>query len=83
MAELFFESPVTIGVTGLIFVLIALITWINGGFKWALYTAIGLALLTILLVLLSIQVKTDREQIGTTLNQVAAAELFAAGDMRP
>lgn len=73
MAELLFESPFTIGITGLAFVLIALITWINGGFKWALYVAIGLAVLTAILVVINITVKTDRELITAELHDVAEA----------
>ena len=73
MAELFYESPVTICVIGFAIVLVALITWINGGFKSALYAAVALALLTIVLLILSVRVKTDREQISEILNQVAEA----------
>lgn len=73
MAALFFESPVTIAVTGFALVVMALITWINGGYKSALYTAVGLALLTMLLLMISLQVKTDREQISAVLTEVADA----------
>lgn len=73
MSQLFLESPVTIGVVGLIFTLMALITWMKGGYKGALVVALIAVILTILLIALSINVKTDREQIQQTLTDVAAA----------
>lgn len=73
MTELFFESPVTLGVLGAVLAIMALVVWIKGGFSAALYTALGLILLTIALVLLSIRVQTDREAITTVLDDVAAA----------
>jgi ketosteroid isomerase-like protein len=73
MSELLFESPITLGVTGLAFTLIALVTWIKGGFRAALYAAIALAVLTVVLLVVNLRVKTDREQIEQLLHDVAAA----------
>jgi hypothetical protein len=73
MAELLFGSPVTLGVAGAALVLIALILWINGGFRSALITAVSLAILTVILLIISLRVHTDREQIVDVLDQVAAA----------
>ena len=70
MSELLFENPFVVGVTGTAFVLIALVTWVQGGFRAALYSAIGFALLTLILLLVNINVQTDRETIQTLLHQV-------------
>ncbi len=73
MSELLFESPVMLGVTGAVLTLVAVITWIKGGFKAALYIAAALMLLTILLVWMNLQVRTDREQVQGVMSDVAAA----------
>lgn len=73
MTELFFESPVTLGVVGGLFVIMALVVWIKAGYSAALYTAIALLLLTIVLVVVSIRIRTDRELIKWVLDDVAAA----------
>lgn len=73
MTELFFESPITLGLTGSLFTIMALVVWIKGGFGAALYSAIGLALGTIALVLLSLWTQTEREAIEMVLNDVASA----------
>lgn len=73
MTELFFESPVTLGVLGAVLAIMALVVWIKGGYLAALYTALGLILLTVALVLLSIRVETDREAITSVLDDVADA----------
>ena len=73
MVELFLESPVSVGVIGGVLVLIAMFAWINSGSKPALYVAIILLLLTAVSVIISINVKTDREQIQNVLTSVAEA----------
>jgi hypothetical protein len=73
MTELFFESPVTLAVTGIVFVVMALIVWIKAGYSAALYTAIGLVIATIALVLLSLQIQTDREAVQSVLDNIASA----------
>ncbi|MCC6511237.1 MAG: hypothetical protein IT423_19200 [Pirellulaceae bacterium] len=73
MSELLFESPVLVGVTGIALTLIALITWIKGGFSAALYSAVVLLLITMLLIGMSQWIQTDREQLDDTLQKVAAA----------
>lgn len=73
MSEFLFENPVTLGVTGAALTLIAVIAWIKGGINAALYAALGLLLLTILLVSINLQVQTDREQVHGVIGAVAAA----------
>jgi hypothetical protein len=72
MSELLFENPLIICLSGGAFVVVALITWIQGGFRQALYVAIGLALLTIVLFEVNINVETDRESIERVLHDVAS-----------
>jgi hypothetical protein len=71
MAELFLESPVSVGFFGVVLVLIAFFVWMNTGSKPALYGAVVLALLTILSVIFSINIRTDREQVEVVLTEVA------------
>lgn len=73
MSELLFENPLLIGLVGVACTLVALVMWIKGGFRPALYTAIGLVIITLLLLLLNISTRTDREQIDQVLHEVATA----------
>lgn len=73
MSQFLFENPVTIGVTGAALTLIAAITWVKGGYAAALYSTLALFLLTILLLLMNLQIKTDRERVEGVMNDVAKA----------
>lgn len=73
MSQFLFESPVTIGVTGAAITLIAAITWVKGGFPAALYSALALFVLTILLLILNLQIQTDRERVEGVMHEVARA----------
>ena len=73
MSEFLFENPVTIAVTGAALTVVAAITWIKGGYAAALYSALALFLLTILLVILNLQIQTDREKVEVVMSQVASA----------
>lgn len=73
MSELLFENPVMIGVAGAMLTLIAAVTWIKGGYSAALYAALALFLLTILLVIMNIQIQSDREKVEGVIGSVAKA----------
>jgi heme exporter protein D len=73
MQELLFESPVMITLCGLFTAGLAAFSWTQIGHKALLWSAVGLALATALLTLVSVQVVTDREQLTQTLNDVANA----------
>ena len=72
MSELLFENPLLIGLTGAAAVAIALATWWYGSYRSALYTAIGLALLSLVLFEVNVFVKTDRESVIEQIHAVAA-----------
>jgi hypothetical protein len=71
MTELLLESPITVGVAGGLATAVALFVWIQGGFRAALISAGVLAVLTVILVLVSLQVETDREKLRRTIHEVA------------
>ncbi|MFO1064598.1 MAG: hypothetical protein U0892_12105 [Pirellulales bacterium] len=71
MTELLFESPVTVGVAGGFFTVVALVLWVQAGYRAALFTGVGMAVLTVIGLLLSTFVMTDREQIEQTLYAIA------------
>lgn len=77
MTQLLFESPILVGSIGLLLALVAIIVWTQvedaKAQKASLYSAIGLVLLTTLLVMLSIQVETDSERIRGTLHSAASS----------
>ncbi len=73
MQELLFENPITLGSVGLGFTGIAAFVWMQTGHKVAFYSVIALASVTLLLVLVNLQVTTDRERIRRILDDVAAA----------
>jgi hypothetical protein len=73
MVELFFESPLTIGLVGSVATGIALVLWLQAGTRGALPIAVGLALLTLGLCALSVWVETDREKIQQVLGKAAQA----------
>lgn len=73
MKELLLESPVIVGIGGLVLAVLAGLLWTQTGRKAALATAVVIALATIGLVAVSMQIQTDRETITETLDDVAAA----------
>ena len=73
MIDILLEQPITLGVCGGIFVLAAGFFWLQTGFRWLLLTTIGLVALTVILVLVSINVITDRERLNSLLYEVAEA----------
>ena len=73
MKELLLESPVIVGIGGLVLAVLAGLLWTQTGRKAALATAVVIALATIGLVAVGMQIQTDRETITETLHDVAAA----------
>jgi hypothetical protein len=73
MLDILLEHPVTVGLTGATACAVAVFAWLQSAQKAALYTFIGLAALTIILVFISLQVVTDRERIESILYEVATA----------
>lgn len=72
MASFFLESPIWLGMTGGVIVAIAAYVWSQTGAKSALFAAAGLLVLTILLVMINIQVDTERESVTKLLHEIAA-----------
>ena len=72
MSELLFESPYTIGVVGIAVAGVAAFVWLQTAQKAAAWVAISAAAITLILVMLSIQVKTDREKIASLIAEVCA-----------
>lgn len=68
-----FENPVWIIVGGGFLVAGGAYFWIQSGKKYALYITAAIAVITVLLLLINIQVETPREKIKSTLNELAAA----------
>ena len=71
MNSFLFESPLWIGLCGGFVALIAGYFWSQTGNKPAMYTAVGVAVVTIIMVVVNIQVQTPREQIANLLDQIA------------
>jgi hypothetical protein len=67
----FFESPIYLGICGLLVVVIAVVAWINTAHKYALWTAVAAFIVTVLLLLVEHNVVTYREEIIARLNEVA------------
>lgn len=67
------ENPVMVGVCGLVLVVAAALFWTQTGTRVALYVAGGAAAVTLILVMVGIQVETDRERIQRTIDEVATA----------
>jgi|JI9StandDraft_2_1071091.scaffolds.fasta_scaffold12898_3 hypothetical protein len=67
----FFESPVYLGICGLLVVIIAGVAWANTANKYALWTAGGAIIVTAILLLVEHNVVTYREEIVNRLNEVA------------
>jgi hypothetical protein len=73
MLDVLLESPILVAICGLIIAAIVLFVWMQTGHRAALLGAVSTVGLTAVLVLISLQVETDREQIITTINDVADA----------
>jgi hypothetical protein len=73
VVQLILESPLVIGIGGLCAAGLAGFLWTQSGHKAAGWIAIALLLLTLGLIVLSVQVETDQEKITQMLHKVAAA----------
>lgn len=73
MVQFLLESPLSIGVVGLSCAVLAGFVWTQTGHKSAAVTAFTMALLTLGLVVLSVEVETDQERITRMLSDVASA----------
>ena len=73
MQELLFEQPLIIGVGGCALVGMAVFFWLQSAHKAALFSAIGMGVVTLILVFVGIQIQTDRERIRVILDEVAGA----------
>lgn len=73
MKELLLGSPMIIGIAGLAIAALAGFYWSQTGYKAALATAVGIAIVTLLLIIMGLQLETDREKVEKTLHSVAAA----------
>lgn len=77
MREFLFESPVLLGVVGLTLAGIAAFIWTQAreaaARKAAFYSMLCLIVMTIVMTLVNIQVKTDQEQIRSMLHMIGAA----------
>ncbi len=73
MDEFLLEMPWTLGICGALSVLLTAVVWTQTGARAVAWSALGLAALTTILVIISLQIKTDREQIRQTIDEVAAA----------
>ncbi len=71
MNSFLFESPLWIGLGGSFVSLIAGFFWSQTGNKPSAYASLGLAIATIALVVVNIQVETPREQIASLLDEIA------------
>ena len=77
MSELLFESPITVVVVGLMVTALAAIVWTQAetqlAQKTAAYCAAGSLAVTASLLVISMQVETDKEKIRRTMYSVASA----------
>lgn len=73
MQSFLFENPWLIGFACLATTGLVAVIWIQTGHKAALLSTLGALALSVVLVLTNIQVETDREQVASVLNDVAAA----------
>lgn len=71
MSELFLENPLVLGLAGGVATAIALAIWIQGSQRPAMYSAVVLAVLTLILVEINVYVQTDRERVQVLIHQVA------------
>jgi hypothetical protein len=73
MLELLYEHPLIIGLAGGAATALAIFIWVQAGRKEGLIAGVVCLVLTVGLVLLSINIVTDRERITQLLDEVAAA----------
>ncbi len=73
MQQFFLESPVALGLSGFFIALATVFWWTQTGARIAAISAAMVALVTAILVLVSLRIETDREQIRQTIDQVAQA----------
>ncbi len=73
MRDFLLESPVLLGVSGMLVSGTILFFWTQTGHKAALYSGGIVAAVTAVLMTISVQIETDRERIEKILNQVADA----------
>ncbi len=71
MNELLFESPISLGLTGIALTVVAAIVWMNTGHKAAIWTAAGLLIGTIGLLILERGVITYREELIARISEIA------------
>ncbi|MCC7333513.1 MAG: hypothetical protein IT422_00350 [Pirellulaceae bacterium] len=80
MQQFLFENPLWISVCGLFVAVVAGFLWIQTGARVAWLTAVAAIVLTVVLVVVSVRVETDREKIHRTINEVA--EAVEANDLK-
>lgn len=73
MVQLILESPISIGLSGLCAAGLAGFIWTQSGHKAAAWSALVLLLLTLGLIVVSVQTETDQEKITRMLHEVAGA----------
>lgn len=73
MQQFIFENPLWLGVGGLFVAVVAGVLWTQSGARSAWLTGLVAVALTAVLVLVSIRVETDREQVKRTIQEVADA----------
>ncbi|MFN7730478.1 MAG: hypothetical protein ACK5OB_01150 [Pirellula sp.] len=71
MFDWLFENIWLVGGLGLFAVGLAVFAWIQTGHPWALRTAAGLGVLTVLLIAMNLWVETEREELLRTLYGLA------------
>ena len=80
MQQFILENPLWLGVGGLFVALLAGFLWTQTGSRSAGLTALLAVGLTALLVVVSVRVETDREQVRRTIQEVA--EAVEANDLK-
>lgn len=73
MQQFFLESPVALSLSGFFIALATVFWWTQTGARIAAISAAMVTLVTAILVLVSLRIETDREQIRQTIDQVAQA----------
>ncbi len=73
MVQFALESPLMVGLCGLVIVVGAALLWTQSGSKAALIVSGAAGIFTLITVLVGIQIETDRERIQRTIEEVAAA----------
>jgi len=73
MFDFLLENPLLIGLAGLLITIAAAVVWIQTGTRAAAGVAAMIALLTAVMVFVSLRTETDREQIRRTIDEVAEA----------